>query len=390
MTTSGGQAELILDLATEVGIPLEPLPPAVRAAVERGVGRITGDGNPLDAWGGGDFRATMPHALKILSDHAATDAIVFCSSDSMDNQALGRPGREEDYARLFAEASEKSSKPHYLMTVRPGIMHRGQVQILAEAGVPVIGGTRQGLGAIDRLARWTAEPPRARAHGRSPSAGLTVARRTINEHDAKKLLADFGIPVTQETLVTSPADAAKAAAEIGYPVVLKVASDAIPHKSEHGLVAVGLTDAAALAVAFAEMQARVAKLGQPTEGYLVQQMIADGVEVFAGVSRDPDYGLSIAFGMGGVAIEVLRDFALRMLPLREGDAEAMIAETRGAALLGAVRGKPAADRAALARCLYALSDFAVANAERLAEIDLNPIKALPSGCVVVDALIVTR
>jgi hypothetical protein len=138
------------------------------------------------------------------------------------------------------------------------------------------------------------------------------------------------------------------------------------------------------------MQARVAKLGQPIEGYLVQQMIADGVEVFAGVSRDPDYGLSIAFGMGGVAIEVLRDFALRMLPLREGDAEAMIAETRGAALLGAVRGKPAADTAALARCLYALSDFAVANAERLAEIDLNPIKALPRGCVVVDALIVTR
>jgi acetyltransferase len=94
--------------------------------------------------------------------------------------------------------------------------------------------------------------------------------------------------------------------------------------------------------------------------------------------------------MGGIAVEVLRDFALRMLPLRDGDAEAMIAETRGAALLGAVRGKAAADIAALARCLYALSDFASANAARLAEIDLNPIKALPGGCVVVDALIVTR
>ena len=118
------------------------------------------------------------------------------------------------------------------------------------------------------------------------------------------------------------------------------------------------------------------------------KFVADGVEVFAGISRDPDFGLSIAFGLGGTAIEVTRDFALRMLPLRDGDAEAMIAETRAAAMLGAVRGRPAADTRSLAACLYALSDFAQAHAESLAEVDLNPIKALPSGCVVVDALIV--
>jgi hypothetical protein len=173
-------------------------------------------------------------------------------------------------------------------------------------------------------------------------------------------------------------------------VVLKVVSDAIPHKSEHGLVAVGLAHEAALTATFHDMQARVTRLGRPIEGYLVQEMVADGVEVFAGVSRDPDFGLSIAFGLGGIAVEVLRDFALRPLPLRQGDAEAMIAETRGAALLKGFRGGAAADVDALARCLYALSDFAVANNERIAEIDLNPIKARSGGCVVVDALIVTR
>jgi hypothetical protein len=121
-------------------------------------------------------------------------------------------------------------------------------------------------------------------------------------------------------------------------------------------------------------------------------MVADGIEVFAGVSRDPQFGLSIAFGMGGVAIELLEDFALRMLPLRPGDAEAMIGEIRGAKLLGPVRGRPPADVATLTRCLYALADFAVANGDRLAEIDLNPIKVRREGrgCVVVDALIVTR
>ena len=124
----------------------------------------------------------------------------------------------------------------------------------------------------------------------------------------------------------------------------------------------------------------------------MQEFVAGGIEVFAGVSRDPDFGLSLAFGMGGTAIEVTRDFALRMLPLREGDAEAMIAETRGAAMLGSVRGRPAADVKSLAACLEALADFAQQNADMLEEVDLNPIKALPEGrgCIVVDALIVAE
>src|SRR4029077_616096 len=126
--------------------------------------------------------------------------------------------------------------------------------------------------------------------------------------------------------------------------------------------------------------------------FLVQEFVADGAEVFFGVSRDPDFGLSLAFGMGGVAIELLRCFGRLRLPLRDGDAEAMIAETRGAALLGAVRGGAASDVKSLATCLYALADFAWHHAGSIAEIDLNPIKVLPEnrGCVVVDALIVIR
>jgi acyl-CoA synthetase (NDP forming) len=390
VTTSGGQAELILDVATSAGISLDPLPGMAREAIERDVGRITGDGNPLDAWGRGDFRTTTPQALRLLSENPATDAIVFCSSDSVDNQALGRPGREEDYARLFAEASGKSAKPHFFMTMRPGIMHSGQLRILAEAGVPVIGGTRQGLGAIKRLARWSAPLPRMRASTSAPSPGLIGTRRTINEYDAKKILAEYGVPVTREILVTSLATATAAATTIGYPVVLKVVSDEIPHKSEHGLVAVDLAHEHSLAAAFDEMQPRIGKLGRPIAGYLVQEMVRDGVEVFAGIARDADFGLSAVFGMGGVGVEVLRDFALRPVPLREGDAEAMISETRGAVLLGAFRGRPAADIAALAQCLYALSDFAAANSGKINEIDLNPIKAREKGCVVVDSLIVTR
>ena len=176
--------------------------------------------------------------------------------------------------------------------------------------------------------------------------------------------------------------------------MLKAVSDDIPHKTELGLVAVGLASDEDLARAFQRLSERLDRLEpRPSDAtFLVQEFVADGVEVFAGVARDPDFGLTLAFGMGGIAIEITRDFALRALPLREGDAEAMIAETRGAAMLGAIRGRPAADVKSLAACLNALGDFAHHNADVLQEIDLNPIKALPEGrgCVVVDALIVAR
>jgi hypothetical protein len=118
-------------------------------------------------------------------------------------------------------------------------------------------------------------------------------------------------------------------------------------------------------------------------------MIAAGIEVFAGISRDADFGHTLAFGIGGIAIEIMRDFALRLLPLRVGDAEAMIGETNAAKLLRGIRGGLPADIDSLARCLYALADLAYADRALIAEIDLNPIKVLPQGqgCLVVDAMI---
>jgi succinyl-CoA synthetase beta subunit len=240
---------------------------------------------------------------------------------------------------------------------------------------------------------------RARASARPRStvprkASLTLGRRTINEFESKRLLAAHGLPVTREYLVGSMREAEQAAAEIGYPVVLKAVSDDIPHKSELGLVALGLSSRDALAEAWTLLDRRVDDAGQRggLAGMIVQEFVQRGVEVFAGVSRDPDFGLTLAFGSGGIDIERTRDFALRLLPLREGDAESMISETGAATLLQAYRGKPAADREALIACLHALADFAAVEAAALAEIDLNPIKVLPAGegCRVLDALIVTR
>jgi acyl-CoA synthetase (NDP forming) len=394
ITASGGQAELILDVATAAGLELPPLSPEGRKEIERVIGPVTGDGNPLDAWGNGDYEHNMPHALATL-DAAAVDAIAFCS-DSFDDAPMGRAERALGYSRLVVAAAARSAKPHYQMNMRPGVMRREQVRFLAEHGIATIGGTRQGLGAIDHLARWAAPPPPRRIDAPGGAGVVSLlggrARPTIHEHDAKRLLAQHGLTVVREHLVRSVGDARKAAHDLGYPVVLKVVADALPHRSDLGLVRVGLVDEAGLEAAWAILERRLRETTPRTsiDGFVVQPMIAGGVEVFAGVKRDPAFGHFLAFGIGGVAIEVLRDFVLRQLPLRERDAEAMIGEIRSAALLGAVRGQPAADVPALVRCLYALGDFAWANRADIAEIDLNPIKVLPAGhgAVVLDALIV--
>jgi acyl-CoA synthetase (NDP forming) len=390
---------MILDNATAAGLELPPLSSAERAEAERVIGGITGDGNPFDAWGNGDYAVNLPHAMSVVDKSDRIDAIVYCADTGNEGQ-LGDPRRVLENVKMLAKAAEASSKPYYLMSSRPGVMNTQQAKALRAAGLVQIGGTRQGLGAIDRVARYvTGQQPLRPAAGplRAPLADLLAAepaRRTINEYDAKRLLAAFGVPVAREYRVATVAEATRAARQLGYPVVLKALSDDIPHKTELGLIAVGLSNDDELARAFARLRERLDRLEpRPTDGsLLLQEFVADGIEVFAGVARDPDFGLSLAFGMGGVAVEITCDFAVRMLPLREGDAAAMIAETRGAAMLGSIRGRPAADVASLAACLEALADFAQCNAELVDEIDLNPIKALPEGrgCVVVDALIVAR
>ena len=396
VTGSGGLSELILDNATACGLDLPPLSTEERAEAERVIGRITGDGNPFDAWGNGNYAVNIPHALSVAANSPRIHSVLYCA-DTSNDPVIGSPARVFENVDMLAKAAGASDKPHYLLSTRSGVMNRKQIEGMRDAGLVVVGGTRAGLGALDRIGRWSAGLSKVRVSAAArPKIRLTDelkgGRRTINEHDAKRLLAAYGIPVTREQRVSTAAEAVAAARTLGYPVVLKALSDDIAHKTELGLVAVNLKDEAELARAHAQLSELLAKMeSRPADAtFLVQEFVAGGLEVFAGVSRDPDFGLTLAFGLGGVAIEVIRDFALRMLPLRDGDAEAMIAETRGAALLGAHRRGEAAVVKSLAALLYALGDFAWHNAQIIAEIDLNPIKVHARGSIGVDALIVAQ
>ncbi|CAH1650250.1 acetate--CoA ligase family protein [Chelatococcus asaccharovorans] len=394
MTGSGGQAELVLDIAEQAGFDLPALAPTEREEVESVVGRITGDGNPLDAWGSGDPNTNYPHALRVLGRSPHYDAVALLC-DGMDGHPLDEPAEDLVYAHMVADAARASDKPFFLLSTRAGVFRRDQEAILRAAGAGgVLSGIVEGLGAVRKLAQWARPRLPDRQVGLKATA-IASDRATINERDAKVLLAKAGVSVTQECLARSLDEATAAFAGFGGAVVLKVASDDIAHKSEYGLVALNIRDEAELRAAWARLEDRLKAVpGQPVvQGMLMQEMVPGGVEVFAGVNRDPEFGLVLAFGLGGTLVEVLRDISLRPLPLRQGDAEAMIAETSVAAqVLNGVRGAPPADIEALAAAIYALADFAWANRDSIDEIDVNPIKVLERGrgCVAVDALIIPR
>lgn len=397
VTSSGGLAELILDVADSQGSELPPLAPEGHRAVLERIGSVTGDGNPLDAWGSGDFSNNLDTAFEILEQSPHHDLIALCR-DACDNKPFDDPEREREYVGHLIASSKKSAKPHFLLHTRPGLMDSVIVRMCQENGVGILGGLAQGLRAIDSLAgqRLVMAPQRCPAfQGAHSLASLFPgrARSTINEYDAKRLLASHGVPVPGEQVVGDLSAAQAAAQRIGYPIVLKVVADEIAHKSDYGLVAIGLADRTMLAAAWTRMTETLSRNFPDIDTrFIVQRQIPSGIEMFAGAKRDADFGLMFVVGFGGIWIEVNKDFAVRPLPLREGDVEAMLAELRGAAILDGARGRAPADLDALTQALYAIADYAWGDAEALAEIDVNPIIVLEKGegCFAVDALIVPR
>ena len=214
-------------------------------------------------------------------------------------------------------------------------------------------------------------------------------RSVLTEIESKQVLAAAGIRVAEATLAASAEEAVKAAAKAGFPVVLKIVSPDVTHKSDVGGVKIGLEDAAAVGAAYDDIIAAV-KERQPKariEGVAVQAMARPGTEVIVGMSKDPQFGPVLMFGLGGIFVEVLKDVAFRIVPLEERDATEMIDEIKGRAVLDGVRGGEPADIGALTGLLLQLSAFAEANPQ-VEELDLNPVFAYKDGCLAVDARIV--
>lgn len=214
----------------------------------------------------------------------------------------------------------------------------------------------------------------------------------LNEFEAKQVLALAGFDTTMESVADKEDDAVAYAEKFGYPVVLKIASADILHKSDIGGVKVGLSDEKAVRRAYREIleAANNAHLEAKIDGILVQEMVHGGIETMVGVTNRPPFGPTVAFGLGGVFVELLKDVTFRVAPIDQTEAGAMIAEIKGAKMLDGYRGQPAGDKVALAGAIERLSELAVAHHDIIEEMDINPLVVKGDRVVALDALITLK
>jgi acyl-CoA synthetase (NDP forming) len=214
-------------------------------------------------------------------------------------------------------------------------------------------------------------------------------RTLLNEIESKQLLEDSGVPVASARLATSADEAVTLAGQIGYPVVLKIMSEDIPHKSDVGGVALNLNDADAVRSAYERVMtgARNAQPSARIDGVSVQKQARPGAEIIIGMTKDPQFGPVLMFGLGGVLVEVLKDVSFRIVPLEQRDAKEMVQEIKGLPLLQGYRGSEPADLAAVESLILKVSEFVQAHPE-IDELDLNPVFAYRDGAIAVDARVV--
>lgn len=383
---SGGEREMVVDLASEIGVPLAAIGDATKARLRRHLDPELEPANPLDVWGTGrDFEANVEACLSALLDDPET-AIGVMFEDIRDGSYVTR-----GFTAAALRAAEKSDKPVALVTNYAALNHRDVALATTEAGVPVIDGTEEGLRAVRNLLSFRDHRPASAAREDAVDAGLRAAWRarletgkSLDEAEGLRLIADYGI-ATPATRIAATREAALAAArEIGFPVALKTAAPGILHKSDRDGVRLGIPGEAGLATAYDEVAAR---LGPRV---LVAAMAGKGVEIGLGLVNDRQFGPYLIVAAGGIWIEVLRDRVVAMPPVSPARAAALVDRLRIRPLLDGRRGLPPANLPALHHAISRLSALAEDLGDLIAEMDINPVIMSDSGAVAVDAVVVPR
>lgn len=389
-TSSGGTAALTADAVGTAGLKLAQFAPHTRQALADLLPTYAALDNPVDTTAA---VLSDPALIEKSLSAVAVDPNLGCVIAPI---ALDYGDTTIQLARTIIAAQKGCATPiiPIWMSDRMGEGYR----MLVEAGFAPPRSVGKAIKAIQRwieYGRWK----RARGAHRplNPVAVLppATATRSLSEAEAKSQLQAAGIHLLPNALAASVEEAVAAADAMGYPVVAKIASEQIVHKSDIGGVKVGLQNAEELRQAWKDIMA-AAKHHRPDahiDGLLVEKMAPrGGLELMVGVTRDPVFGHVMTFGLGGIYVEILRDVTRRMLPLSAGEAAAMVREMRCFPLLEGARGRPPADLEALQTLLLRISDFVVHNADRIEEMDLNPvwIGAQGEGVLPLDAVIIER
>lgn len=390
-TISGGTAALMAEMAAINGVVMPDLSQELQDTLHRHIPVNLHVGNPIDNGGVFIMRAAQEERLKVLDLIAAdpqVDVLVFGL-----NAAYG-PLSDRMAADLLAWAPT-AAKPVVAVWTSVIVDTQGYADLVA-SGVPIFRSFKKCMRALRAYADYVVRQRQFEPRVPSTSTLTSAQRSSLEENgvlsasSAATLLADAGIICAQETLVSKPEEVARAAERIGFPVVLKLISPEIPHKSDLGLVRTDVRSAAQVQTIVGEFfdtvrtrapQARI-------EGVLVQEQIQGGVEMIVGISHDAQLGPALTIGAGGIHAEILRDVAVTPLPVNENDVRAMIASLRMAPLLGGVRGKPPADVDGLVQLALRVAALAESAGGRLQELDLNPVLVQQQRVVAVDSLVV--
>jgi acetyltransferase len=389
LTNSGGPGILAADAMESQGLQLVDLNQRTVERLNDLLPEEASIRNPLDMIASANpssYRA----ALQALLDDPGIDSVV-----AIFVPPLGV--KQEDVAEaIVAGAGVDRAKPVLAVLMGREGLPQGRAD-LHDARIPAYifpESAARALAALARHREWRERkrtiPPnltfdRARAQA-IVSNVLASGRTRLNELESLQLLDAYGIPTAPARLVGSAADAAAAAEEIGFPVVVKIVSPDIEHKSDVGGVITNVRTAADAALAYRDIETAVGN-AQPSarmEGVLVQAMVRGGIETIAGVTRDRVFGPMVMFGLGGVFVEALRDVSFRLAPLSCEDAFDMIRGIRGARILDGFRGMPPVDHDALAQTLLRLAQLAIGHPE-ITELDINPLLPFPDRVIAADA-----
>jgi acyl-CoA synthetase (NDP forming) len=392
-TCSGGDGLMTADICEVIDQPLPAHSPAQVADLRTQLPNFATISNPLDyntsLWGHEDLLTRCFNTVMAGDFDAGMLVIDYATDGEASEQAW------DCSVKAILSACKANGKLPMVTATLPELLPTRVRDMITAAGGAPMQGLQEALVAFSAADRFARHRARLASTGAADMLMPETRRlegegRLVSETEAKRALAGHGLAVP-ESRVVAPAEAAKAAAALGFPVVLKVAEPVIAHKTEAGAVAVNLKSAADVEAAVARMTESLAryKPGAVIAKVLVERMVSDVVaELIIGVKRDPQFGLALVVGAGGILVEMVQDSAMLLLPTSRAEIERAIGGLKIAKLLKGYRGRAAGDLAAVTDAVLAVARYAEAERDRLIELDVNPLMVLKQGAVAVDALVV--
>jgi len=399
LTSSGGAGIIMADYYTKMGLKIPEPSAQTSSLAAKEIGTFGKVDNPFDLTG------------QIFSDPEMFSRCMklFVNEDRFDiiqvNVSMVAGQSSEQRGKMLLESIDGCTKPVVSWWAAGGLSDPG-IRVLNGSPVVPFRSPERCAEALQALVAYSrhvegAKNTDTKSQTRSDPQNLKEAAKLLNtdaaslsEHESKSLLKLYGIPVTRDKVVRSVDDAVQFAEQIGYPVVLKIDSPDILHKTDAGVIRLGIASKEDLVKSYGEMMDAATRYdpGARINGVAVQEMVAGGTEVIAGMSQDPQFGPTIAFGLGGIFVEVLKDISLRVTPLSKSDAQNMVREIKGYPILKGIRGQAPADVDAVIDLLQKLSDLVEDFKEDIAEIDINPLLVFDEGRGVkaLDALVVLK